>query len=311
VRAEGFVTDVTDRPALVSAFDAVKARFGDVDVLEYFPAPSDPTAIEAVCAVDLTVEALRPQLDLYLFGGLTAVQQVVPGMIARGSGTILVSTGASSGPVIHPPFASIAAASGELRNWVLNLHAELKPRGVYAAHVAIATWIGREGPASQPEAIAETYWELHRRRHHAERLYTAGERVVTGRLADKVALVSGAARGIGADIARLFAAQGAAVMLTDICDDEGRAVAAAITNDGGSVAYRHLDVRSRAEWDSARSPHWMALDIEAVEQASVGATGMTPILAGRHWLVVVGSVWPFRGSPVMACPWPGWPGRRW
>jgi NAD(P)-dependent dehydrogenase (short-subunit alcohol dehydrogenase family) len=174
VRAEGFVADVTDRPALVRAFDAVKARFGEIDVLEYSPAASDPAKNETVDAVELTVEALRPQLDLYLFGGLTAVQQVLPGMIDRGSGTILVSTGASSGPVIHPPFANIAAASGALRNWVLNLHAALAPRGVHAAHVAIATWIGREGPASQPEAIAETYWDMYRSRQDAERLYTAG-----------------------------------------------------------------------------------------------------------------------------------------
>lgn len=174
VRAEGFAADVTDRPALIRAFDKVKARFGEVDVLEYSPAPSDPATMETVDAVELTVEALWPQLDLYLFGGLTAVQQVLPGMIARGSGTILVSTGASSGPVIHPPFANIAAASGALRNWVLNLHAALAPRGVYAAHVAIATWIGREGPASQPEAIAETYWDLYRSRQDAERFYTVG-----------------------------------------------------------------------------------------------------------------------------------------
>jgi predicted ester cyclase len=61
---------------------------------------------------------------------ITAIQAVLPGMRARGAGTILVSTGASSGPFIHPPFANIAAASGALRNWILNLHAALQP----AAH---------------------------------------------------------------------------------------------------------------------------------------------------------------------------------
>jgi 3alpha(or 20beta)-hydroxysteroid dehydrogenase len=76
---------------------------------------------------------------------------------------------------------------------------------------------------------------------------------MTGRLAGKVTLISGAARGIGADIARLFAGQGAAVLLTDIRDDDGQAVADAIIGDGGSAAYRHLDVRSRAEWDGARN----------------------------------------------------------
>ncbi|MBT2412780.1 SDR family NAD(P)-dependent oxidoreductase [Streptomyces sp. ISL-12] len=173
LRAEGFVADVTDREALVKAFDAVKERFGPIEVLEYSPAPGDPSTVDAVGATDLSVAALLPQLDMYLFGGVTAVQQVLPDMIARGSGTILVSTGASSGPVVHPPFANIAAASGALRNWVLNLHAALRGTGVYAAHVAIATWIGQEGPASMPDVMAGTYLDLYRSRQEAEVLYTA------------------------------------------------------------------------------------------------------------------------------------------
>lgn len=181
VRAEGFAADVTDRPTLVKAFDAVKARFGPIDVLEYSPAPKNPDGetLGLVDAVDLTVEALEPELDMYLFGGVTAVQQVLPEMVARGSGTILVSTGASSGPVIMPPFGNVAAASAALRNWVLNLHAALEPRGVYAAHVAIATWIGNDGPASQPEAIAETYWELYQTRRDAERVYATPSATAT------------------------------------------------------------------------------------------------------------------------------------
>ena len=75
---------------------------------------------------------------------------------------------------------------------------------------------------------------------------------MTGRLAGKVVLFCGAARGIGAAIARLSAAHGASVLLTDIRDDEGEAVAAAIADNGGAAAYRHLDVRARAEWDAAR-----------------------------------------------------------
>ncbi|EFK98318.1 MULTISPECIES: SDR family NAD(P)-dependent oxidoreductase [Streptomyces] len=174
IRGQGFVADVTDRAALVAAFDAIKAAFGPVDVLEYSPAPSDPAAIGAVGAVDLTVESLLPQLDVHLFGAVTAVRQVLPDMIARDSGTILVSTGASSGPVVHPPFANIAAASGALRNWTLNLHAALADTGVHVGHVAIALWIGEEGPASEPDALAERYWQQHRERTAAEIVLTAG-----------------------------------------------------------------------------------------------------------------------------------------
>ncbi|MCH2172717.1 SDR family oxidoreductase [Myxococcota bacterium] len=70
----------------------------------------------------------------------------------------------------------------------------------------------------------------------------------TGRLAGKAALVTGAARGTGAAIARLFASEGARVMLADVRDEAGRAVADEI---GEAAVYRHLDVRLEADWAAA------------------------------------------------------------
>ena len=64
----------------------------------------------------------------------------------------------------------------------------------------------------------------------------------------KVALITGAARGQGAAEARLFAQRGAKVMLCDILDSEGQAVAAEI---GANAAYLHLDVTSEASWQAA------------------------------------------------------------
>ena len=69
-----------------------------------------------------------------------------------------------------------------------------------------------------------------------------------GRLDGKVAVISGGARGQGAMEARVFAREGARVVIGDLLDAEGRAVAAEIAEAGGECLYVHLDVTSEADW---------------------------------------------------------------
>lgn len=174
VDARPYPADVLAPQTLHDALTRAADELDGIDMLEYSPAPapSDQAGpLGAVGAVDLTVAAAARQIEFYLYGGITAVQAVLPSMIERGSGAVVVTTGASSGPLVHPPFANIAAASGALRNWTLNLHAALAPNGVYAAHVAIAAWIGQGGPKSQPDTIAESYWQLLHDRSQAELFY--------------------------------------------------------------------------------------------------------------------------------------------
>jgi NAD(P)-dependent dehydrogenase (short-subunit alcohol dehydrogenase family) len=71
------------------------------------------------------------------------------------------------------------------------------------------------------------------------------------RLTGRVALVTGAAGGIGAAIAQRLAGEGAAVLATDVQDEAGTAIAAAVTAGGGRCSYRHLDVTSEPEWQAA------------------------------------------------------------
>ena len=71
------------------------------------------------------------------------------------------------------------------------------------------------------------------------------------RLAGKVALISGGARGMGAVEARLFARERAKVVLGDVLDAEGRAVETEIRKAGGEAVYVRLDVTSEGDWKSA------------------------------------------------------------
>ena len=71
------------------------------------------------------------------------------------------------------------------------------------------------------------------------------------RLADKVAIITGAARGQGAAEARLFAAEGAAVVLTDVQVEDGRRVEAEVAESGGDALFIELDVTSEEGWKRA------------------------------------------------------------
>jgi len=79
-------------------------------------------------------------------------------------------------------------------------------------------------------------------------------------LEGKVAIVTGAGRGMGAATARLFAASGAKVVVSDVDDATGEAVAAEIGAAGGTAFYRHADVSSQG-------------DVEALVRAAVERYG--------------------------------------
>ena len=97
------------------------------------------------------------------------------------------------------------------------------------------------------------------------------------RIKDKVAVITGAARGIGQAYAERFAAEGAAVVLADILDKEGQAVAAGIAAKGGRARYVRCDVSRRA-------------DVSALMDAAVSTFGHLDVAIANAALVDEGDV---------------------
>ena len=85
-----------------------------------------------------------------------------------------------------------------------------------------------------------------------------------GRLDNKVAIVTGMARGTGEEIFRLFAREGARVLGVDVLNERAQAVVDAVLAEGGLAAYRHCDVTSEADWAAAVDDvrdRWGRLDV--------------------------------------------------
>ena len=76
---------------------------------------------------------------------------------------------------------------------------------------------------------------------------------MAGLLQGKVALISGAAHGIGAGVARQFVRHGARVLVTDVLDDEARAVVDELNRDAadGPARFARLDVTREPDWRAA------------------------------------------------------------
>jgi 3alpha(or 20beta)-hydroxysteroid dehydrogenase len=99
------------------------------------------------------------------------------------------------------------------------------------------------------------------------------------RVADKVVLVTGGARGMGAAHAEALVAEGGRVVIADILDAAGRAVAEKL---GEAALFVHLDVADPAQWDQAVT-------------AAVGQFGRLDGLVNNAGIVKVG---PLRGASV-------------
>ena len=68
------------------------------------------------------------------------------------------------------------------------------------------------------------------------------------RLEGKVAIITGGARGMGASEAKLFAREGAKVIICDLLEEEGRQIEAQIAEAGGEAMFLRMDVTQEKDW---------------------------------------------------------------
>jgi len=95
------------------------------------------------------------------------------------------------------------------------------------------------------------------------------------RLEGRVATITGAAQGIGEACARAFAAEGAKVIVADINEELGDAVAASIRDDGGTAVFQSCDVGDKAQVDAMIQravDEWGGLDIHLSNAALIDMT---------------------------------------
>jgi NAD(P)-dependent dehydrogenase (short-subunit alcohol dehydrogenase family) len=127
------------------------------------------------------------------------------------------------------------------------------------------------------------------------------------KLDNKVALITGGASGMGASMARIFAGEGAKVVVADMLEDEGKKVVGEITRANGAAIFQRLDVSSEAEWQEAIAATLAAygkLDI-LVNDAGISGSDVEDLFDTAAWqrLMAVNATGVFLGMkfaiPVM------------
>ncbi|WP_242127401.1 SDR family NAD(P)-dependent oxidoreductase [Sphingobium sp. Sx8-8] len=190
IEAAAFAIDLRDRPSVERGLREAQGLFGPIDVLEFSPAPEVPGS--TMNAIELTAENELYHLDIGVLGAITAVRAVLPSMIERGCGTILLTTAVSA---LHPLAitASFGIAAGATLNYGRVLNQQLAQHGIYAGVVMIAGLVveadeaGGRSPTGlefiASDAIAALQWEMATKHDRVEAIIgdDAAVRALSGR----------------------------------------------------------------------------------------------------------------------------------
>jgi NAD(P)-dependent dehydrogenase (short-subunit alcohol dehydrogenase family) len=122
------------------------------------------------------------------------------------------------------------------------------------------------------------------------------------RLDGKVALITGAASGMGASMARVFAGEGAKVVVADMLEAEGQKIVAEIVTANGAAIFRRLDVTNETEWQATIDATLAAfgkLDI-LVNDAGISGSAVDDLFDTAAWdkIMSINSTGTFLGMKV-------------
>jgi NADP-dependent 3-hydroxy acid dehydrogenase YdfG len=166
--ARTYACDVVDRAAVDAMVAQVTADLGLPDVVMF-----NPSARQRGPFTELDPEAVKQALLVTCYGGYLVCNAVVPGMVARGSGTILL-TGASASVKGYARSAPFAMGKFGLRGLAQSLAREFQPQGLHIAHFDIDGGIRSDSRPDDgsdamldPDAIAETYFQVARQHRSA------------------------------------------------------------------------------------------------------------------------------------------------
>ena len=105
------------------------------------------------------------------------------------------------------------------------------------------------------------------------------------RLEGKVAIITGGANGMGAEECRIFAREGAKVVIADVMEEEGRQVEAEIAEAGGDAVFIKIDVTSESDWEQAVEStvaRYGKLDV-LVNNAGISGTHHPDSMSVKAW----------------------------
>ncbi|AYG62833.1 SDR family NAD(P)-dependent oxidoreductase [Rhizobium jaguaris] len=185
VDAKAFPADLNEIDAIPALVREIEEKSGPIHTAIFAPVGN----FRMLPAVDLTAALLRELANILTLAPLEVVRAVLPGMLARGDGAIVIADGLSAVTPM-PGMSGPGPAFAATRNYILGLHEEIKDRGVFAGMLHIGAMIdnstGLRAAAANglpvndprfatinPDILAEEIWSLATERSHAESILPA------------------------------------------------------------------------------------------------------------------------------------------